>query len=187
MNKNIESYVRMYDGFLDKPFCERTVALLQNEQWQRHEYYDVKTDQTKSYEDDLFVSNGKTLTETEHIEKNIWFVLQRYITDLQLSWFLGWNGYLPIRYNQYRVNTRMRIHCDHIHSMFDGNRKGIPILSIVGALNEDYEGGEFVFWNDRPLKIPTGSVIVFPSNFLYPHEVLPVTKGTRNTYVSWVW
>ena len=31
------------------------------------------------------------------------------------------------------------LHADHIHSMFDGEKKGIPILSVLGVLNDDYE------------------------------------------------
>ena len=38
----------------------------------------------------------------------------------------------------------MRSHYDHIHNIFDGERKGVPIVSIVANLNEDYEGSEFV-------------------------------------------
>ena len=32
-----------------------------------------------------------------------------------------------------------------------------------------------------------GDLIIFPSNFLYPHKITPVTKGVRYSYVSWVW
>ena len=32
-----------------------------------------------------------------------------------------------------------------------------------------------------------GDLLIFPSNFLYPHEVEPVTKGVRYSYVSWIW
>ena len=81
----------------------------------------------------------------------------------------------------------MALHCDHIHSMFDGNRKGVPILSILGSLNNDYEGGELVFWRDKVVELKAGEIMIFPSNFLYPHEVRMVTKGTRYSFVSWSW
>jgi predicted 2-oxoglutarate/Fe(II)-dependent dioxygenase YbiX len=81
----------------------------------------------------------------------------------------------------------MKEHCDHIHSMFDGTRKGIPSLSILGSLNNDYEGGELVFWQDQKIELKAGSIMIFPSNFLYPHKVVEVTKGVRYSYVSWVW
>lgn len=53
-------------------------------------------------------------------------------------------------------------------------------------LNDDYEGGEFAFF-DRELKykLNKGDVIMFPSNFMYPHEIMPVTSGTRYSIITW--
>jgi predicted 2-oxoglutarate/Fe(II)-dependent dioxygenase YbiX len=81
----------------------------------------------------------------------------------------------------------MQLHCDHIHTLFDGKRRGIPILSIVGVLNENFEGGEWVMFENKKIELKTGDILMFPSNFLYPHGVLPITKGTRYSFVSWVW
>ena len=59
-------------------------------------------------------------------------------------------------------------------------------VSCSISLNDDYEGGEFAFWdNEKRYKAKKGSVILFPSNFMYPHEILPVTKGTRYSIVTW--
>ena len=80
----------------------------------------------------------------------------------------------------------MKEHCDHIYELFDGKIKGVPILSVIGSLNNNYKGGELVMFEDKEYKIKAGEILIFPSNFLYPHKVLPVTKGTRYTYVSWV-
>ena len=82
----------------------------------------------------------------------------------------------------------MALHCDHIHSMFDGNMKGIPILSVLGLLNDDFEGGEFLMFDDeKQINLKAGDIMVFPSVFLYPHRVAPVTKGIRHAFVAWVW
>ena len=65
--------------------------------------------------------------------------------------------------------------------------KGRPrAVSCSFALNDDYEGGEFAFF-DRELvyKLKKGSCIMFPSNFMYPHEIMPVTSGTRYSIVTW--
>ena len=53
-------------------------------------------------------------------------------------------------------------------------------------LNDDYEGGEFAFF-DRQLKykLNKGDVLMFPSTFMYPHEVMPVTQGTRYSIITW--
>jgi predicted 2-oxoglutarate/Fe(II)-dependent dioxygenase YbiX len=59
-------------------------------------------------------------------------------------------------------------------------------VSCSFSLNEDYEGGEFAFFNNQfRIKIPKGSALMFPSNFMYPHQILPVTKGTRYSIVTW--
>ena len=81
----------------------------------------------------------------------------------------------------------MALHCDHIHSMFDGKIKGIPILSCLGTLNDNYSGGEFVILKDTVLKLKKGELLIFPSNFLYPHKVKPINKGIRYSYISWVY
>jgi len=52
-------------------------------------------------------------------------------------------------------------------------------------LNNDYEGGEFVLCG-IPLEKKQGSVVVFPSNFMYPHEVKEVTKGKRYSIMTWI-
>jgi hypothetical protein len=59
-------------------------------------------------------------------------------------------------------------------------------VSCSFILNDDFEGGEFAFF-DRELKykLDKGDALLFPSNFMYPHEVLPVTKGTRYSIVTW--
>lgn len=57
-------------------------------------------------------------------------------------------------------------------------------LSMTIVLNEDYEGGEFEFFEDKNLiKEKMGTVIVFPSYLV--HKVRPVTKGTRYSLVAW--
>ena len=94
------------------------------------------------------------------------------------------------RFNRYVKGEFMEKHYDHIYSCFDGNLKGIPVLSIIGVLNEEYEGGDLVFYLDGEEYIPklkTGDTIVFPSAFPWAHEVKPVTSGTRYTWVSWAW
>ena len=59
-------------------------------------------------------------------------------------------------------------------------------VSCSFALNDDYEGGEWAFWNKEiKIKAKKGSVVMFPSNFMYPHEILPVTKGTRYSIITW--
>ena len=59
-------------------------------------------------------------------------------------------------------------------------------VSCSFTLNDGYEGGEFAFF-DRELvyNLKKGACIMFPSNFMYPHEIMPVTSGTRYSIITW--
>ena len=194
MNKNIEHYVFQKENFLDEKYCEKCVNELSMCDWKKHYWYGSNTDQFNSrsgdnepevFEYHMFSNNiGKI---NDFIMQNLHSVIKEYVESLKFGWFNGWSGYSPIRFNRYNLGQTMLSHCDHIQSMFDGERKGIPTLSIIGILNDDYEGGELIMFEDKKIDTKNGDLIIFPSNFLYPHYVAPVTKGVRYSYVSWVW
>lgn len=87
--------------------------------------------------------------------------------------------------NKYEEGQFMDTHVDHIQSIFDGKQKGIPVMTSLGILNDDYEGGEFVMYDDFVVDIKVGDILLFPSLFLYPHRVNEITKGTRYSWISW--
>ena len=65
-------------------------------------------------------------------------------------------------------------------------------LSAIIFLNNDYEGGHLQFFepNSKDLildiKPEPGKIVLWPSNFLFPHQATSVTKGIRYTLVSWM-
>ena len=60
-------------------------------------------------------------------------------------------------------------------------------ISFVLWLNDDFEGGEFVF-PDLGIKLAPkpGLLLCFPSSHHYRHGVMPVTKGERFALVTWM-
>ncbi len=65
------------------------------------------------------------------------------------------------------------------------------ILSVIMNLNDDYTGGDLIFGDQqnkeiKRLKLTEGSIVFFPSNFLYPHSIQPITKGKRYSIVAWL-
>jgi|TARA_B100001939_G_scaffold86844_1_gene74421 predicted 2-oxoglutarate/Fe(II)-dependent dioxygenase YbiX len=60
-------------------------------------------------------------------------------------------------------------------------------LSTILFLNDDFEGGEFVFpaWNIS-IKPEPGLLVAFPSTHHYLHGVQPVISGERVTSVCWM-
>ena len=60
-------------------------------------------------------------------------------------------------------------------------------ISIQLTNPEEYEGGELYLYDDDKGTVmdkTQGTLIMFPSYVL--HEVMPVTKGERNSLVTWV-
>jgi len=63
-------------------------------------------------------------------------------------------------------------------------------MSCILLLNNDYEGGNLCFRNpdgsgEWEVEVKPNRMIIWPSNFLYPHTVKAVTKGKRYSVVAW--
>jgi hypothetical protein len=182
--EHLADYVKLYQ-FLDQEFCTNTVNYIDALTWRKHSYYDYGSDRFQSFDDDLSISTQANPFKTM-IQHKLWAPIKQYVQELNMPWFDSWNGVSDIRFNKYSTGTNMKLHCDHIQTLFDGQRKGIPTLTILGLLNNDFSGGELELCGEI-VPIGVGDVVVFPSNFMYPHQVHTVTSGTRFSYVSWVY
>lgn len=60
--------------------------------------------------------------------------------------------------------------------------------SCTIALNDNYEGGDFAFWNGRhKVKLNQGDAMIWPADPFWVHEVTAITKGVRystNTFIQ---
>ena len=187
--QNLMDYVKVYENHLPAEVCKNAVRNLENVTWTQHKFYDASNKSFISYDHELSISHD-VVPEKAEINKQIWFAIERYILKDFSSfgrWWNGWSGYTDVRFNKYDPTTQMKLHCDHIHTAFDGERKGIPTLTVLGALNDEYDGGELIMFDGHEIVLPAGAVVVFPSNFMFPHEVKPVKSGIRYSYVSWTW
>jgi predicted 2-oxoglutarate/Fe(II)-dependent dioxygenase YbiX len=153
--------------------------------WEKHAYNEVTTATETTYSDDLDVIYiaSEVKTRLQHIFQKCVEEYRRTVPSFSFSL----QNTTPIRFNRYNVGTNMKLHYDHIHTIFDGARKGVPLLSIVALLNDDFEGGDFLMFDGKKVKLSAGDILIFPSNFMYPHEVTTVTKGTRYSCVCWAY
>jgi predicted 2-oxoglutarate/Fe(II)-dependent dioxygenase YbiX len=190
---NLINYVKIYKNIIPLNLCTDTVLELQSDKiWTQHSW----TKYVNNVETRVNLNNDKELSTTHGFENSnnskqimnlLYEVLKTYFTEINIFESRNWNGYTNVKYNRYEEGQSIKKHVDRITSMFDGERKGVPTLSIVGCLNNDYKGGEFIMFDDTFLDLSAGDIVVFPSTFLYPHQVAEVTKGTRYSFVSWVW
>ena len=189
MKTDLKKYVKIYK-MLDKDFCENLTDQLNQEGFNRHSFRSYDDTIEHSDIDPTYSSADNQIDiKTYNIIMDQYYnVLEQYVNELKFPWFSAWNGYSPPKFNWYQEGTAMKNHCDHIHSLFKGNPRGIPTLSMITTVYNNCEGGEFTMFNtDTIYNINVGEVIIFPSIFLFPHEVKPIKKGKRISMVSWVY
>ena len=183
----IEDYI-IIKNTIPKELCQELIDENNKLGWVKHAWYNNQTDKKYSEE----TKELEVISCTQEQQNRLTPALIQALDEYQK--ICSWPGkktssrwlskFSRIRFNKYEVGTLMRMHYDHIHNIFDGKMKGIPIVSIVANLNEDYEGSEF-HCRGKEIKLKTGDILMFPSNFMYPHEVTECTKGTRYSFVSW--
>ena len=185
--KTIEDYIYV-ENYIPVELCESLVDECNKKEWKKHTWNNYVTGEDSSES----TKELDIMSCTQELQNKITPYLANALEAYQIKY--SWPGektqppwltkFSPIRFNKYEVGNTMRIHYDNIHSIFDGQKKGIPIISIVGNLNEDYEGAEFML-RDKEIKLKTGDILLFPSGIVYPHTVKETKKGIRYSFVSW--
>ena len=183
----IEDYI-IVENTIPKELCKELIDECNKKEWKKHTWNNYATGTFESEPTKELDVMPCTKKQQEKVTPYLVEALGRYQIKVSVPGEKTEGPFLtkfsPIRFNKYEVGNTMRKHYDHIHSIFDGQMKGVPIVSIVANLNEDYEGSEFMC-REKEIKLKTGDILMFPSNFMYPHEVKETTKGVRYSFVSW--
>jgi Rps23 Pro-64 3,4-dihydroxylase Tpa1-like proline 4-hydroxylase len=181
----LDSYIKIYYSAIPEDVCDLILKEYQNcEDW--------NPSRTGNGEVNKFIRNCDTigLSMPDVINKNIdarkqidsllfeysGNTLKQYVEEFPHCQLISDSGYDLLRYNPggyYSIHT-------------DSHKTTPRTVSCSFNLNDDYEGGEFAFFDREVIiKAPKGSAIVFPSNFMYPHEVMEVKSGSRYSIVTW--
>ena len=183
-NLQLKNFIHIERGLIPKDTCRFVIDSIKNESWNSHLW---STDGT-----DFFSYPTKELDvleptpDLEDILNPLISLSVKYYND-----FIGSEKvsqvtcFSPVRFNRYQKGQTMRIHCDHIKTLFEGEVRGIPVLSIIINFNDDYKGGDLIFWDDYKIDLGEGDVVVFPSLFLFPHRIEEVTENIRYSGVAW--
>jgi len=81
------------------------------------------------------------------------------------------------------IHTDGVMECDHLNPVDAKPR----MLGIIGALNDNYSGGEIVFPQQKfKIKLKKGQAIVFPPYWTHPHYTTELENDTiRYTFNTW--
>ena len=133
--------------------------------------------------------NGYNLNFETPTNLFYWNLIKKEIEKLYINYKakfpkMGSNKINQIDLLKYDIGGKYEVHTDHFTT-------SPRHLSIIMNLNDDYEGGDLIFTDQKEkeikrLKLGKGSIVFFPSNFMYPHMIEPITKGTRYSIVAWL-
>ena len=195
MNKpdtKLDECIYVAKNIIPADLCDAIVKDIEARAWEPHQWYNNLTNSSHSHEkkeldvqystSELQKVLGNYVRESGRIYNQKYSYPFKDQPDRQGQFMSQFN---PIRFNRYAPGQIMRQHHDHIHSLFDGQTKGVPVLSFILNFNDDYEGADLFFWEDTVVKLGKGDIIMFPSNWLFPHGVTEATKGKRYSGVTW--
>ena len=186
----LKDLIHVERGAITPDLCDYIIKDIETREWEKHSWYnlndEVKSEDTKELDVQYITSDLQysLLSIKNHVASSYvkeYSYKQSYLTQSIMTM------YSPIRFNRYSNGQTMKQHHDHIHSLFDGENKGIPVLSFILNFNDDYEGADLYFWNDYKIPLGKGDVVIFPSLFLFPHGVTEIKKGVRYSGVAWSW
>ena len=187
MMDHVDDYI-MVQNLIPIQLCKVLIRGCEKLKWSKHTWYNYNEDKSTS----MPQKELDVVYSTEEQFKQLGQYLGRALQNYQKKYSAKgdktenlWVQHISqVRFNRYKAGTKMRLHYDHIHSLFDGKHKGIPVISIVGLLNDNYQGAEFIC-RDKEIKLKRGDILLFPSNFMYPHKVKETTKGVRYSFSCW--
>jgi len=182
---NIKDYIYIIENAIAPSLCDAILKEFNDEEeWQKTlTGYGEVNDKIRTAET-IVISYPRVIEKNievrQNLDKCIYIsaseTIKKYNKKFPLCKIEEDSGYELLRYKE------GQFYIQHTDSF-----KGRPrAVSCSFALNDDYEGGEWGFF-DREIivKAPKGSAVLFPSNFMYPHEIMPVTKGTRYSIITW--
>ena len=140
----------------------------------------------KDIRDTQIIEFGPLFPKIEELFKNIVKHIINPFYGIEV-----WDSEVP-QFLKYDVGGHYKPHIDGRSIWFAPNgdkiwRKSTDRdLSLVLYLNDDFEGGEFLFPDLHiQVKPKPGLLVCFPSDQNYLHGVAPVKEGTRYSIVTW--
>ena len=181
---SLSDYIQVFDNIVPDDLCQEILAeYAPNGSWKATQVAGGVTDRNVRNVDSIGLSLPENTTYSakrkwldDELFKCAALAIRKYNDVFPEAHIEQDSGYELLRYQTgqfYKQHT-------------DSFKLHPRAVSCSFALNDDYDGGEWGFWNQKSvLKVKKGSVIMFPSNFMYPHEIMPVTKGTRYSIITW--
>ncbi len=187
-NNTLGQYIEVFENILPENFCDRILKEYSNsEDWINATISDNNNPLNENVRrcKQINISSNYIIEKNHEERKKIDKLLYEYVTTAVKKYSNKHQHFkidIDTGYNLLKYDEE-DFYIEHTDSYTKEQRS----ISCSLHLSDDYEGGEFAFFDrDLTYKCKKGSALLFPSNFMYPHEIMPVTKGTRYSIITWL-
>jgi predicted 2-oxoglutarate/Fe(II)-dependent dioxygenase YbiX len=183
-NHKISDLKYRINGLVPKKVCHKLIETFEKysmiagpEASYKFKYKKAKIDNFKCLNLSTIVNPNDDIKEALNISKMyISIIITNYILHIKKNISPTFNDYFFNKTNNIRIIRYQKGECIEDHSDVGENIRASCTLN----LNEDYEGGEFRFFNGLIKEsFKTGDAMLFPAEPIWIHGTEPVTKGTR--------
>lgn len=183
-NHKISDLKYRMNGLVPKNVCHKLVETFEKysmiagpEASYKFKYKKAKIDNFRCLNLSTIVNPNDDIKEALNISKMyISIIITNYILHIKKNISPTFNDYFFNKTNNIRIIRYRKGECIEDHSDVGENIRASCTLN----LNEDYEGGEFRFFNGLIKEsFKTGDAMLFPAEPIWIHGTEPVTKGTR--------
>lgn len=182
----LSDYIKTYDNVFTSDECRLILDEYINcNEWDQASVGDKNVEKIDVRNCDIISMStpeiiGKNLSHRKMIDQMIFkkasAAVQKYVKDFPDCFLTSDSGYDLLRYK------KGGYYKEHIDNAKDEPRT----VAMSINLNDDYTGGNMAFFNgELQINSGVGSAILFPANFMYPHQITDVTEGTRYSIVTW--
>jgi hypothetical protein len=189
-NHRLSDYIVVIRGIISKEMCQQVIDLYKdNEKWDwAGTVAGLNLDRRKVRQ--MWISHndvsgqGKTF---KAMDGEIFKVMSKakdiYIETLakkrgieHVPNISSDEGYQILHYSE---GYYFKEHCDNSGGMS-------RVLTCTLNISDDHDGGLFRFLRGEfDVRLNAGDAVLFPSNFMFPHEVTEITRGERHAIVTW--
>ena len=190
-SSSMQDHILHLPSFIDKDICLSVINSLDN----------LDKDKSAPYTDGLLNNDADSYfdPDIEHINlvRDRIFVdgIKEYASEVRS---FNWSYYDTDSFHcsemiirRYNKGSEFKYHHDDIIGEIFPHwflrRQNILTCNFYFSDADDYDGGDLVFTCGKSFHPSMGDIIIFPSNWMFYHEVQKITRGKRYSGTVWLY
>lgn len=201
-DSKLTDFIKIYNGYFPEDLCDDIVNEYRNDPDWSQAKIGIKSDPGADVRTNysIFISGPdsieKNIVRRKKLDERIFnclgSVIHEYVSTYPNTNVSADEGYHLLRYAPNQYYKEHNDYCQIVGSELPHevvrvlNSRQISCVVTLSTPEKDFSGGGTSFFNDT-YRVPAskGTVLMFPSNFMFPHQALPVVSGTRYSLVTW--